>query len=642
MINRQNTRVVPAMICACLVGMAAAQAPAEMLQKYKERHGSEIMVVLEKNTTITIQRNGTLLTAQRQVTEEKLTLKTVAGQEQAAQVYYSGLVPLEELEAWTLAPVAGKYKKMPVQRFSHKDQRDRDIFHDDSRSVEFRYPAVTPGAITHSSYTVKYPDVRYLGPHYFATSYPVESSTLTIVCDKDVEVEVRNFHIPEGAMTFSRTEKHGRVVSTYVMKNVPALAEEKDTPGFRYYTPHVQPLVREKANAGHDALMEFYQWYYGRLSPVAPTDRPALQAITDTVSAGTTVPLEKAERIFGWVQDHIKYVAVEDGENGFIPAPAAKVCSDRFGDCKGMANLLCAMLRCAGLDAHMAWTGSRELPYTYEELPATAADDHMIVVLRTDTGNIFLDATSSDCPFGMPSFFIQGKEVLMAVDSDHYELLRAPVVAANVNSLFDTVRVRVQGDDLVGHGVMRLRGYQRVALVSQLKWKPREKWKDVLRLGYMKLSNRYQPDSISVAALEDRNAELVVRYSFRLPGVVTTSGKEQFLALDLDFPWRDHRYPTGRRLPLECSFATEEHYTTVLEPEKGRSIASLPSATASEHAQYGYSCTYTTAPDGSVSCSTTYRNDFILLPAAEVDGWSAMVDAREHELNRSVVLTILP
>src|SRR5690606_29442469 len=92
---------------------------------------------------------------------------------------------------------------------------------------------------------------------------------------------------------------------------------------------------------------------------------------------------EKIKSIYYWVQDNIKYIAFEDGISGFRPDAAQNVLVNRYGDCKGMANLTKEMLKVAGFDARLAWIGTNRIPYTYE-LPSLAVDNHMICVVYAE------------------------------------------------------------------------------------------------------------------------------------------------------------------------------------------------------------------------------------------------------------------
>ena len=123
----------------------------------------------------------------------------------------------------------------------------------------------------------------------------------------------------------------------------------------------------------------------------------------------------KARNIYKWVQQNIKYVAFENGMEGFIPREANLVCSRRYGDCKDMASIMTAMLQHAGVTAYFVWIGTRSLPYEYSQVPLPIADNHMISAIKLDTSFIFLDGTDSHCVFGTPPEHIQGKDALIAI-----------------------------------------------------------------------------------------------------------------------------------------------------------------------------------------------------------------------------------
>src|SRR5690606_41037728 len=97
---------------------------------------------------------------------------------------------------------------------------------------------------------------------------------------------------------------------------------------------------------------------------------------------------------------------------GFIPREADKVFERKFGDCKDMTSIITEMAKYVNVpNVNFTWIGTRELPYTYQQLPTPAVDNHMIATYIKDGKKIYLDATDANVPFGMPSGFIQGKEV---------------------------------------------------------------------------------------------------------------------------------------------------------------------------------------------------------------------------------------
>jgi hypothetical protein len=638
-----HARSTVACLCLAITAAARPQDPEDMLTRYRRAYHDANGVYIKLNTTITIHHAGNALVAERDVEQERISLRTSSGEADLDQVGYTGMLPLKHIEAWTLTPLKTSYRKVEVSDFSHRDERTGHIFHDDSRTVNFRFPLVKPGAITHLDYVLEFPDARFINGHFFSLSDPVEESTLRIVYDDDIDVRAVPFHIPEGMLESTRTTRHGKVERTFVMRRVPPTITEAHAPSFRHFAPHMQLVVHgPEQDPSLSDLDRLYRWYHEHIAGLSTRNGTEMDSVSEAVISDAHTAREKAQRLFAWVQDHITYVAVEDGMNGFVPAQASDVCAARYGDCKGMASLLRTLLLNVGLDAHLAWVGSRDLPYSYSELPASGTDDHMIVVLALDSAYIFLDPTSEQCPFGQPSYYIQDKEVLMSIDSTRYKVLRVPVIPAEENRGRDSVHMHAEGTDLVGAGVLELTGQLRAEMVNMLNRLPPERWSSILRSRRMKYNNRYEPGNIRVEGLEDRNGPLILRYDFRIPGAVVASGQERFVPLDLDFPWREDHYLEGRSTPVQVDFRKLEEFITVLDSLPGTMAVALPTDTRQDHERFGCSCTYSKLANGDLACSTTYRTDHILLPVEDLKTWQAMLGNREREIKRSALITVGP
>src|SRR6202012_5439792 len=139
-------------------------------------------------------------------------------------------------------------------------------------------------------------------------------------------------------------------------------------------------------------------WFYSMVKDVNTSISPEVKKVVDSITAGAKSNIEKVKRIFYWVQDHITYVAYEDSLGGFVPREATLVCSRRFGDCKDMASTLVEMIRAAGLEAHQTWIGTRDIPYSFEDVPSPTSTNHMICTYIENGNYHFLDATGRDSP----------------------------------------------------------------------------------------------------------------------------------------------------------------------------------------------------------------------------------------------------
>ena len=176
--------------------------------------------------------------------------------------------------------------------------------------------------------------------------------------------------------------------------------------------------------------------------------------------------MEKIESIFYWVQDNIRYIAFEDGIMGFKPDAAQNVLKNKYGDCKGKANLLKEMLKLAGYDARLTWIGTSDLPYDYS-LPSLAVDNHMICTVILNGKKYFLDGTEYFIALNDYSQRIQGKQVLIE-DGKNYILDRVPVFPPERNKVKRITKLSLEADALNGNTSVEYNGESKTMLAGGL------------------------------------------------------------------------------------------------------------------------------------------------------------------------------
>src|SRR5579872_1337687 len=79
---------------------------------------------------------------------------------------------------------------------------------------------------------------------------------------------------------------------------------------------------------------------------------PQIQQEVGALIAGKTTALQKMSAIAQFVQQDIRYVAIELGIGGWQPHSAAEVLAHRYGDCKGKATLMRSMLSQIGIESY--------------------------------------------------------------------------------------------------------------------------------------------------------------------------------------------------------------------------------------------------------------------------------------------------
>ncbi len=291
------------------------------------------------------------------------------------------------------------------------------IFHNDY----FVNPIFIAGSSESNLYQLKYSKI--VDDYKFLSFIPLFSNYGTLESEVSIDVPSwmgirlieRNFESYEIEKTEAKASD-GTKSYIYKWKNIPNFESEQYSASSLHYIPHVI-LVYETydRNGKPEKLMpnteDLYAWYRDLVSQIE--DDPT--AINDLIRQFKDIPkgMEQISAVNEWISENIRYIAFESGIAGFKPDACQKVYRNKYGDCKGMANLCKQVLKGLGYDARLAWIGTRkEVPYTYD-IPSLMVDNHMITAVKLDGDFIFLDPTETWGKSHWYAFRIQGRPVLI-------------------------------------------------------------------------------------------------------------------------------------------------------------------------------------------------------------------------------------
>ncbi|HOW99582.1 MAG TPA: DUF3857 domain-containing protein, partial [Deltaproteobacteria bacterium] len=152
-----------------------------------------------------------------------------------------------------------------------------------------------------------------------------------------------------------------------------------------------------------------------------------------TLTAGIGDPGKKAEAIFYWVSQAIRYlgITVEKDAPGYEPHEASMTFSRRAGVCRDNAALLVAMLRLAGLEAYpvLIMNGPKKDP----EVPQPYFNHAVACVRNPDGTDLLMDATDESTRELFPAY-LNNQSYLTATPRGE-TLLTSPIVPAGQNML---------------------------------------------------------------------------------------------------------------------------------------------------------------------------------------------------------------
>ena len=223
----------------------------------------------------------------------------------------------------------------------------------------------------------------------------------------------------------------------------------------------------------------------------------------------------KIEIVSHYVQQELRYEAIEFGRRAYVPKTARETLRDRYGDCKDHAVLLVSMLNAVGVPAELALVNinQRVLP----ELPNIDQFDHMIVSVPIDDGRLYIDSTDKDLRLGTtPPRYMAGNHALVLGDMPGLHAI--PDVAVGDSGLqVERAIEPIEDNQLRVTEVGMFSGYQAADMRSQLR---EIESSEMLATMQRWVADRYSDaivDDAFVDNLFDASGELVVELQYRLP-----------------------------------------------------------------------------------------------------------------------------
>ncbi len=427
---------------------------------------------------------------------------------------------------------------------------DDGIFFDDSRVRYFPIRFNQQGQMARVTVKKTYTDGKYLTRLFFHESYPVKEQIYEFKVPEWLTVEFKSMNFAGNTIEATEKKKGGYTTYTFVMKDIPAYKREYKRIGAAYTDPHIIVQIKSFESKGEtikgfDKVDDVYAWN-NRLYKMAENDKTKLQPMVTKLTQGKTGDLEKIKSIYYWVQDNVRYLAYEDGYSGYIPSTAQEVLSKKYGDCKGMANLLTEMLKLAGYDAHFTWIGTKALPYD-QSLPALCVNNHAICTLNFGGKTYYLDGTENYVPFGENAFRIQGKEVMIA-NGDKFEIKRVPSTTATDNVLSTKADFVMSETGLKGKAKVTLTGNLRTDFHQEYQTLSSKKRKEFLN-DYLEFGNDNMiASNVKTSDLNNRDLTVNIEAEVDLSNTVNNISGDKYVGVDFFPKTLDSYVPDEKRI----------------------------------------------------------------------------------------------
>lgn len=633
----------------CLASNLVAQLPQFDLDKALKLADGKKAIVLDRqeHVRVSIKKGKPEIILDYSEYVMYLNESTSAGNEISIP-YSDRFFALESIEAATWIPSEKGYKRIKTDPATRSARISSELFYDDMMQAKVVFPSIVNKAITELKYTYKIQDPMFAFPYYFKPGFsvPLMHSLFRIEYSDQCDIEIKMF-----GDTLGIQSKQGKDGSTnYIEKWVENVAAEKayDNPtSAAYYKPHLFYLLRSYSKnneqvrlLGNTADLYKHNYTYIKDLNKEPCSTDLIR-IADSLKTGLDQAdsLAIIQRVYYWIQDHIRYVAFEDGLGGYIPRPSNAVFTKRYGDCKDKAALMQYMLKQCGIQSNLVWIGTRDIPYTYEQLPLMQSSNHMILAKKIDGNWNFYDATAEHLPIGLPSSFIQGKEAFISIDENTYEIVKVPTVNVDVNFIRDSLTMKMdENSSLKIIGNMTFGGYARWRFMSgysNMNEKDKKEFiENFLKHNYTKA----EVISYEISGTDNREIPVEITYEVKLTDYANKIDDQFYMNLHIQKPMMNEKIKEPERnSPLEYIFRYTNSLIVKFDFPEGFTSGDLPSEQKFSSDLISFDRSFI-ATDNGLSFESNVAVQTIQVNPDQFEEWNKAIGTLNKNFKESITL----
>lgn len=626
-------------------------APAQISNKFhyqdlKKRFPNESFVVLELDQEDVVEINNNQPEIRSYFKERLLSLNKNARGMASRNMGFNYFTEITEIDAKAYIPSGKRYKSKRVKDFVEKDviAQNGISFYNGSKKIEFEFSALKEGSVTEVITEKKINDFHLLNNTVISRHYFIKKSTYTLKVDNRIDIGIHQFNFNDSCISFNKEVGKKYTYFKWEMNDCEKIRIYGDESNSLHYRATVEPYIKSYTIDGQktevfNGLDGLYRWYNSLVSQVDRHKTAELKVLADSIVQGSKSEKEKVKRIYKWVQNNIKYIALGDGYGGYVPRDPDLVLQRRYGDCKDMSSLTISLLDQVGVQSYFSWVGTRKIPFSYSEVATPLVDNHMIVTFYDKNNRaFFIDPTDSRLELGFPSAFIQGKEVLIGINDSLFRLDTVPVIRAEKNVENDTASIEIAQGGLIGKGKLIFSGYLAAEIQNDLLEGDSLKQLDFMNRAFTKGNNKYYTKSFQLAYDPNKTDSLRVDYEFEIPDYIKQIDDNIYFNLNLTQQLKGYKIDEKQNIPFLFDYNNILNKVYHLKKPDTYSISYLPEDFELSNDLMDCTISYKTQND-TLRYQLRFKHKVLQLEVDQVAEWNASIEKISNELNKTIKLT---
>jgi len=332
-----------------------------------------------------------------------------------AFVHYDDKVKIKTLEVLVYDAFGNKIKKIKKNDFKDVSAVDGGTLYSDSRVKYLEYTPINYPYTIEFIYEKNTSNTAFIPSFVPVDDYfvSIETSTYTINFPKGINIRKKEKTIEN--INVEKKELEQSIF--YKAKNLSAFKPEDYSPSLIDFTPKVLFASKQFTLEGVETIVEtwddFAKWMYHDLIKNTHDLPASTVSMIQNLVKDETNDLDKAKKIYQYVQDKVRYISVQVGIGGWKPFNASEVDRLSYGDCKGLTNYTMSLLKAANIESNYSIVYAGNSQRNIEQDFTSIQGNHVILSIPNNDETVWLECTSQKVPFGFIGDFTDDRDVLV-------------------------------------------------------------------------------------------------------------------------------------------------------------------------------------------------------------------------------------
>ena len=299
-------------------------------------------------------------------------------------------------------------------------------FADDTRSIIYQHQSPVFPVTMHVTYKHEIES-----PYFVHTWYPVDdfkqAVQLASIRITDHVGDSFNFQTYD----LSEPKKLGHTSLYYEYVRQKAFTKEKFMPSLRECLPRLEIALKRLKYFEHVGRIndwnDFGVWIYNEMFvPKQNMDLSMLKQETSNLVNAADSDLEKAQKLYKYVQETTRYILITLQDGGWSPLSTSTVHNKKYGDCKALSFYYNTLCKAHGINTTLALVNAGEEKQSADEdFFSSIQFNHVISKLDIEGETYWVDCTSKNDPFNYLGEFTDDRNVLL-IHEDQGKITKTP------------------------------------------------------------------------------------------------------------------------------------------------------------------------------------------------------------------------